>query len=110
VTQSEINYYLALLTSKRGQTGGVTSLPTEAQVSEFEIGQQTFGPDIQPIQQQTTQRRICGLRYHFASGPERHCPAGRSNYTIIAATATANATARVRAARTVRPTCPEDAT
>jgi FecR protein len=54
VTQSEINYYLALLTSKGGQTGGATSLPTEAQMSEFGIGQQTFGPDIRPIQQQTT--------------------------------------------------------
>jgi hypothetical protein len=54
VAQSKINYYLALLTSKGGQTGGATSRPTEAQVSEFGIGQRAFGPDIRPIQKQTS--------------------------------------------------------
>src|SRR5262249_29983266 len=54
VTQSEINYYLALLTSKGGQTGGARSLPTEARVSEFGIGQGLLGLDTRPLQQQTT--------------------------------------------------------
>jgi hypothetical protein len=56
VTQSETNEYLELLTSKAGQTGGATSLPTDALVDQFGIGQLKgpFGPDSQPIQQQTT--------------------------------------------------------
>ncbi|MGZ8389094.1 MAG: hypothetical protein ACXWVL_00565, partial [Rhodoplanes sp.] len=55
-TQSEINRFLALLTSKPGQTGGAPSIPTEALVGQFGIGQLygIFGPDGQPIQQQTT--------------------------------------------------------
>jgi FecR protein len=56
VTQSEINKYLTLLTSKPGQTGGAASPPTNTLVKEFGIGQLgTFGPYNHPIQQQTTQ-------------------------------------------------------
>jgi hypothetical protein len=56
VSQSETNKYLVLLTSKPGQKGGAPSLPTDALVDQFGIGQinGTFGPDTQPIQQQTT--------------------------------------------------------
>lgn len=55
VTQAEINKYLVLLTSKPGQKGGAAVLPTNALVNEFGIGQPgAFGPDSQPIQQQTT--------------------------------------------------------
>jgi FecR protein len=54
VSQSETNYYLALLTSKPGQTGGVRSIPTDRDISPYDIGAGTFGPDSQPIQQQTT--------------------------------------------------------
>ncbi|MCI0598183.1 MAG: FecR domain-containing protein [Beijerinckiaceae bacterium] len=54
VSQAETNFYLALLTSKEGQSGGARSLPTDARVSQFEIGDETFGPDFQAVQQQTT--------------------------------------------------------
>ena len=56
VTQSETNHYLELLTSKTGQNGGAPSLPTDVLVGQFGIGQfnGTFGPNSQPIQQQTT--------------------------------------------------------
>jgi hypothetical protein len=56
VTQSETNNYLTLLTSQPGQTGGAAFPPTDALVDQFGIGQinGTFGPDTQPIQQQTT--------------------------------------------------------
>jgi FecR protein len=55
VTQSETNKYLELLTSKAGQTGGAPSLPTDALVGQFGIGQPygPFGPDSQPVRQQT---------------------------------------------------------
>jgi len=39
VTQSETNHYLELLTSKTGQNGGAPSLPTDALVGQFGIGQ-----------------------------------------------------------------------
>ena len=52
-SQAEINYYLALLTSKPGQTGGAYVAPSEKQVDEFGIGQ-SYGPDTLPIQPQTT--------------------------------------------------------
>ncbi len=54
VTQSETNHYLELLTSKTGQTGGASSLPTDVLVGQFGIGQfnGAFGPNTQPIQQQ----------------------------------------------------------
>ena len=56
VTQAETNYYLQLLTSKTGQSGGAPSLPTDVLVGQFGIGQiyRAFGPNSQPIQQQTT--------------------------------------------------------
>ena len=56
VGQPEINQYLTLLTSRPGQTGGAVSVPTDALVRQFGIGQLpgSFGPEIQPIQQQTT--------------------------------------------------------
>jgi len=56
VTQSETNHYLELLTSKTGQNGGAPSLPTDVLVGQFGIGQfnGAFGPNGQPIQQQTT--------------------------------------------------------
>jgi len=56
VTQSETNHYLELLTSKTGQNGGAPSLPTDVLVGQFGIGQfnGAFGPNSQPIQQQTT--------------------------------------------------------
>ena len=56
VSQSEVNRYLALLTSKPGQTGGAHLLPTEALVGQFGVGQLygPFGPDTEFIQQQTT--------------------------------------------------------
>jgi hypothetical protein len=56
VTQAETNYYLQLLTSKTGQSGGAPSLPTDVLVGQFGIGQiyGAFGPNSQPIQQQTT--------------------------------------------------------
>ena len=56
VTQSETDHYLELLTSKTGQTGGAPSVPTDALVGQFGIGQNygAFGPNSQPIQQQTT--------------------------------------------------------
>ena len=56
VTQSETNKYLELLTSKAGQTGGAPYLPTDALVGQYGIGQLygPFGPDIQPVQQLTT--------------------------------------------------------
>lgn len=56
VSQSEINKYLNLLTSKPGQKGGAVSIPTEALMEEYGIGQAkgTFEPDTPPVQQQTT--------------------------------------------------------
>lgn len=54
VSQSETNYYLALLTSKPGQKGGIGSIPAESDVSPFDIGTGTAGLYNQPIQQQTT--------------------------------------------------------
>ncbi len=54
VSQSETNYYLALLTSKPGQRGGAKSIPADRDISPYDIGTGTFGPDSQPIQQQTT--------------------------------------------------------
>jgi hypothetical protein len=55
VTEAEINKYLRLLTSKPGQKGGATSLPTEALVERYGVGQVTgLGPDTPPVQQQTT--------------------------------------------------------
>jgi FecR protein len=51
-SQAEINYYLALLTSKPGQTGGARVIPSEKQVDQFGIGQ-SYGPDTPPIQPQT---------------------------------------------------------
>jgi hypothetical protein len=55
-SQAEVNQYLDLLTSQRGQNGGATSIPTEALVRQYGVGQRygNFGPDTQPIQQQTT--------------------------------------------------------
>jgi hypothetical protein len=46
VTQAETNYYLQLLTSTTGQSGGAPSLPADVLAS--------LGPNSQPIQQQTT--------------------------------------------------------
>lgn len=56
VSQSETNKYLELLTSKSGQTGGAPSIPTDDLVAKFGIGKPygPFGPDSQPVQQQTT--------------------------------------------------------
>jgi hypothetical protein len=56
VGQPEINRYLTLLTSKPGQTGGAVSIPSDALIRQFGIGQLPgiFGPETQPIQQQTT--------------------------------------------------------
>ncbi len=54
VSQSETNYYLALLTSKPGQRGGAKSIPADSDISPFDIGTGTFAPDSLPIQQQTT--------------------------------------------------------
>ena len=56
VSQAEINQYLVLLTSQRGQTGGVSSVPSDALVRQFDIGKTNgaFGPDSSPIQPQTT--------------------------------------------------------
>jgi FecR protein len=56
VSQSETNKYLELLTSKPGQTGGAPSIPTDDLVAQFGIGKPygPFGPDSQPVQQQTT--------------------------------------------------------
>jgi hypothetical protein len=55
VTEAEINTYLRLLTSKSGQKGGASSVPTEALVEQYEVGQVTgLGPDTPPVQQQTT--------------------------------------------------------
>ncbi|MCI0465417.1 MAG: FecR domain-containing protein [Beijerinckiaceae bacterium] len=54
VSQAETNFYLALLTSKQGQTGGARAVPADSRVSQFGIGEALFGPDIQPVQQQTT--------------------------------------------------------
>jgi hypothetical protein len=56
VTQSETDHYLELLTSKTGQTGGAPSVPRDDLVGQFGIGQiyGAFGPNSQPIQQQTT--------------------------------------------------------
>jgi len=51
-SQTEINYYLALLTSKPGQTGGAHVIPSKKQVDQFGIGQSY--PDTLPIQPQTT--------------------------------------------------------
>jgi FecR protein len=55
-SQGEVNQYLDLLTSQRGQNGGAPSIPTEALVGQYGVGQRygNFGPDTQPIQQQTT--------------------------------------------------------
>ncbi|WOJ89838.1 FecR domain-containing protein [Methylocapsa polymorpha] len=55
-SQAEIDQYLALLTSKPGQTGGATSIPTDVLVGQFGIGQLYgfYGPDSPPVQQQTT--------------------------------------------------------
>jgi hypothetical protein len=52
-SQAEINYYLALLTSKPGQTGGAHKIASDKRVGEFGIGQ-PLGPDMLPIQPQTT--------------------------------------------------------
>jgi hypothetical protein len=55
VTEAEINKYLRLLTSKSGQKGGASSVPTEALVEQYGVGQVTgLGPDTPPVQQQTT--------------------------------------------------------
>ena len=55
VTEAEINKYLRLLTSKAGQKGGATSVPTEALMDQYGVGQVTgLGPDTPPVQQQTT--------------------------------------------------------
>jgi hypothetical protein len=52
-SQAEINYYLALLTSKPGQTGGAHVIPSEKQVDQFGVGQ-SYGPNTPPVQPQTT--------------------------------------------------------
>jgi FecR protein len=55
VTEAEINKYLRLLTSKSGQKGGASSVPTEALMEQYGVGQVTgLGPDTPPVQQQTT--------------------------------------------------------
>ncbi len=54
VSQAETNYYLALLTSKPGQKGGIGSIPADSDVGPFDIGTGTLGLYTQPIQQQTT--------------------------------------------------------
>ncbi len=55
-SQAEINQYLALLTSKKGQSGGASSIPDDALVGQYGIGSLgSFpGPDGPSIQQQTT--------------------------------------------------------
>jgi hypothetical protein len=55
-SQDEINQYLALLTSKRGQTGGASTLPDDALLEQFGIGGLSgfSNPNSAPIQQQTT--------------------------------------------------------
>lgn len=52
-SQAEIDYYLALLTSRPGQTGGAHTVPSDKRVSQFGIGQ-PLGPDTLPIQPRTT--------------------------------------------------------
>ncbi|WP_198017178.1 FecR family protein [Methylocapsa acidiphila] len=55
-SQEEINHYLALLTSKPGQSGGASSVPDDALVSQFGVGQ-LYGfpwPDSPSVQPQTT--------------------------------------------------------
>jgi hypothetical protein len=55
VTEAEINKYLRLLTSKSGQKGGASSVPTEALVEQYGVGQVTgLGPDTPPVQKQAT--------------------------------------------------------
>lgn len=55
VSEAEINKYLRLLTSKSGQKGGATSIPTEALMDQYGVGQVTgLGPETPPVQQLTT--------------------------------------------------------
>jgi hypothetical protein len=55
-TQTEINTYLRVLTSKPGQKGGAPAVPTDGLVGRYGIGRLNggVGPNSQPVQQQTT--------------------------------------------------------
>jgi hypothetical protein len=81
VSQSESNYNLALLTSKRGQTGGARSIPTDSEVSQFGVGTGISGLDSQFIQQQTTgvEDAVFDIIVQAAQkGVVRQVPASRS--------------------------------
>ena len=97
VTQSETNHYLELLTSKTGQNGGAPSLPTDVLVGQFGIGQfnGAFGPNSQPIQQQTTNVEKCHHRYYHPSDAKGDSArtAGELSATTIATPSTIAASA-----------------